>query len=155
MDARASSGLETFRDVYESHSRSLLRLAFLLTGSADTSQDVVHDVFARVGHRLAGIEDPVPYLRRCVINEVRSRHRRSVLAQRHARDGDVDAVDDHELAELRDVLLRLPTRQRAAIVLRYLYQLPETDIADALGCRPSTVRTLVKRGLAQLRRELS
>ncbi|MGZ4740484.1 MAG: sigma factor-like helix-turn-helix DNA-binding protein [Ilumatobacteraceae bacterium] len=42
-------------------------------------------------------------------------------------------------------------RQRSAIVLRYLCDLPEEEIAANLNCRPSTVRSLVRRGLAELR----
>ena len=45
-----------------------------------------------------------------------------------------------------------PVRQRAAIVFRYYEDLPEAQIADILGCRPATVRSLVSRGLETLRR---
>jgi DNA-directed RNA polymerase specialized sigma24 family protein len=47
--------------------------------------------------------------------------------------------------------LSLPAKQRAAIVLRYYEDLPETRIAEALRCRPATVRSLISRGLAALR----
>ena len=49
---------------------------------------------------------------------------------------------------------RLPDRQRAAIVLRYCEGLGDADIAEALGVRQPTVRTLVRRGLAQLRTQV-
>ena len=58
---------------------------------------------------------------------------------------------DIGLVELRDALIALPIRQRSAIVLRYLCDLPEEEIAAILKCRRSTVRTLVRRGLAELR----
>jgi RNA polymerase sigma factor (sigma-70 family) len=58
---------------------------------------------------------------------------------------------DVGLVELRDALMALPLRQRSAIVLRYLCDLPEEEIAANLKCRRSTVRTLVRRGLAELR----
>jgi RNA polymerase sigma factor (sigma-70 family) len=45
----------------------------------------------------------------------------------------------------------LPVRQRAAIVLRYYEDLPEAQIAETLGCRPSTVRSLIARALGTLR----
>ena len=53
-----------------------------------------------------------------------------------------------------DILQVLPDRQRSAIVLRFYEDLPEADIAAALGCRPNTVRTLIHRGLKALRQEL-
>jgi RNA polymerase sigma factor (sigma-70 family) len=58
----------------------------------------------------------------------------------------------------RDAILRvvaaLPPRQRAAVVLRYYEDLPDDEIADLLGCRPVTVRSLISRALATLRRSL-
>ena len=55
------------------------------------------------------------------------------------------------LVELADALAALPERQRAAIVLRYYVDLPEAEIAELLGCRPTTVRSLVARGMVALR----
>ncbi|MGH9165630.1 MAG: sigma-70 family RNA polymerase sigma factor, partial [Acidimicrobiales bacterium] len=56
--------------------------------------------------------------------------------------------------ELWDALGHLTERQRAAIVLRFYEDMPDADIARALGCRPATVRTAVHRGLAALRQEV-
>jgi RNA polymerase sigma factor (sigma-70 family) len=53
-----------------------------------------------------------------------------------------------------DVLSALPARQRYALVLRYYADRPETEIAELLGCRPATVRSLVHRGLAALRKAM-
>ena len=47
-------------------------------------------------------------------------------------------------------LRRLPDRQRAAVVLRYYEDLADDDIAQLLGCRPATVRSLLHRALARL-----
>ncbi len=52
---------------------------------------------------------------------------------------------------LLDALATLNERQRVAIVLRYYEDLSEADIADAIGCRPGTVKSLLSRGLTQLR----
>ena len=46
---------------------------------------------------------------------------------------------------------RLPARQRAALVLRYYEDIPDTQIAHLLRCRTATVRSLISRGLAALR----
>jgi RNA polymerase sigma factor (sigma-70 family) len=51
-----------------------------------------------------------------------------------------------------DALGRLPYRQRAALVLRYYEDRPDHEIAEVLGCRPATVRSLVHRGLEALRK---
>jgi RNA polymerase sigma factor (sigma-70 family) len=55
---------------------------------------------------------------------------------------------------IHGALLRLPERQRAAMVLRFYEDLSETQAADVLRCRPGTVRSLVARGMKTLRTEL-
>ena len=135
--------------VYAAMYRDLLRVAFVLTGSAPAAEDVVHDVFAKIGPRIDSLGEPAAYMRVAVVNRCRSLHRRDVAAPRtHPAD---NAMMDIGLVELRDALVALPIRQRSAIVLRYLCDLPEEEIAAILKCRRSTVRTLVRRGLAELR----
>lgn len=140
-----------FDDFYRAHYESLVRLGFLLTFSEDVARDLVHDVFVRVYRRFDGLEDPLPYLRRSVVNASRSWHRRRRLerAQSNAAERVPDVV--FEADELFDVLARLPARQRAAIVLRFYEQMSDNEIAALLHCRPGTVASLVHRGCARLR----
>lgn len=63
------------------------------------------------------------------------------------------AVD--EQTRLEAVLALLPARQRAAVVLRYYQDLPERDVAEALGCPVGTARSLTARGVARLRQLLA
>ena len=57
--------------------------------------------------------------------------------------------------DLRDALVRLllqlPARQRAALVLRYWEQLTDAEAAAVLGCAEGTVKSAVSRGLARMR----
>lgn len=62
-----------------------------------------------------------------------------------------DAPDTDHRGDLWEDLQRLPARQRTAIVLRIYEDLSENRVAEILGCRPGTVRSLVSRGLAELR----
>ncbi len=48
-------------------------------------------------------------------------------------------------------LQNLPERQRTAVTLRYYLDLPDDEIAEILGARPGTVRSLVHRALATLK----
>jgi RNA polymerase sigma factor (sigma-70 family) len=52
------------------------------------------------------------------------------------------------------VLLRLPQRQRAAIVLRFYEDLSDAQTAEILQCSGGTVRSLVSRAMKTLREEL-
>ena len=138
-----------FEALYRANYPPLMRLAYLLTGSNEVAEDLVHDVFLRAGDRLP-IDHPASYLRAAVVNACRSRHRRAVVARRHAPPP-APLVMPRELVDFRDVLLGLPLRQRAAVVLRYFCDMGDDDIAELLDCRPATVRSLVSRGLANLR----
>ena len=52
---------------------------------------------------------------------------------------------------LREALLALPPRRRAVLVLRYLEDLPESQVAEILGCSVGTVRSQNHKAVTQLR----
>jgi DNA-directed RNA polymerase specialized sigma24 family protein len=135
----------------------LMRLAFCLTGSNDRAEDLVQDTYSRCLHRLGAARDPEGYLRAALVNGFRSDLRRRSFAERAAPAlaGPCDVTLPSALVELRDVLLSLSARQRAAVVLRYVADLDDEAIAAVLHCRRATVRSLVKRGLENLRSELT
>jgi RNA polymerase sigma-70 factor (sigma-E family) len=127
----------------------MVRLAFLLTSSIETAEDLVQDVLARTHRRWSSVDDPGAYVRRAVVNACNSHHRRRRRERAHpARQPEPAWLEPDELF---DVLADLPSRMRAALVLRYYQDLPENDIAELLGCAPGTARSLVHRGLARLR----
>lgn len=67
-------------------------------------------------------------------------------------DPTIDLSDDPRAA--RRALLRLPPRERAAVLLRLVERLSERDVAALLGCRIETVRSMVGHGLRTFRAEL-
>jgi len=144
---------DSFEALYRAHYAAMMRLGFLLTGSNEAAEDIVQDVFLRAGPHLP-LNHPASYLRAAVVNACRSHHRRAVIARRYPPPP-APLVMPRELVEFRDILLRLPLRQRTALVLRYFCDLSDVDIAELLACRPATVRSLVHRGLANLREVLS
>lgn len=144
---------DEFATLYAAHYGPLVRVAFLMTGSNEIAEDVVQDVFLRCRSRLPELEHPLSYLRAAVVNACRSHHRRRQIAERLPVDR-VELGLPVELIEFRGALLSLPTRQRSAVVLRYVCDLPDDEIAELLGCRPATVRSLIHRGLNALRKVL-
>ena len=142
-----------FAAFYRREHEGQVRRAFLLTGDAPTAHDVVADAFVAVLRRWRTIEQPGPYLSRCVLNGCRDvrriRPREQARPDPEAEDHATDPVDD-----LADVLAGLPFRQRAAVVLRFYGGLSQAEIADQLGCRPGTVGSLIHRALKRLRTTL-
>jgi RNA polymerase sigma-70 factor (sigma-E family) len=143
-----------FADFYRAQYPGVVRLAHALTGSPETAEDVVQDAFSRLLGRIDELESPGGYLRTTVVNLCRDRQRR---LRRDRRSGSLSRAPvplSLGASEMIDVLLALPYRQRAVLVLRYWGDFSESDIAEALGCRPGTVKTLASRALARLKKEI-
>jgi RNA polymerase sigma factor (sigma-70 family) len=137
---------------YRDERLGLVRLATLLVGDRLVAEEVVHDAFV-AAHRSWDRSRPAgPYLRACVLNGCRSWGRRRRLER--DRRPPVPPPSQLEADELWDAIARLDPRKRTAIVLRYYADLPDVEIAAHLGVRPTTVRTLVRRALEQLREEI-
>jgi RNA polymerase sigma factor (sigma-70 family) len=84
----------------------------------------------------------------------RARREQAYLVRQNPRTLEDEPVDLATRYAVRVALLRLSSRQRAAIVLRYYEDLPEHQIAELLQCRPGTVKSLLARGVDSLRRDL-
>lgn len=147
-------------ELYVSHAAEAIRLAYVLTGDRQLAEDLVQDAFVKLAGRLAHLRDPGAfdsYLRRTVVNLTNSYFRRKRLERAYLRRTaaerpvSAEAHDADSRDELWRGLQRLPARQRTAIVLRIYEDLPEQRVAEILRCRPGTVRSLVSRGLAELR----
>lgn len=148
-----------FDALYREHRAQALRLAYLVCGDHARAEDAVAEAFAKVypKWRRGKVREFGPYLRRAVVNEVRKGiRRRSVEQREEARHrvgpdtADVgEALGDREL--VRAALDRLPTAQRAAVVLRYFEDLSLAETADVLGVSVGTVKAQVSRGLDRLR----
>jgi len=142
----------TLEQLFVERYAAMVRLAHLLTGSNVAAEDLVQDAFARMQRMWGRVDDPVPYLRASVVNACRSWHRSRRREDRRLRA--VAPTEDHVAlgaSELLDAVDRLPLGQRTALVLRFYEGLSEAQIAEAMGCRPGTVKSHLHRGLAALR----
>ena len=146
---------QAFDDLFRHQYAAMVRLAHLMTRSNVAAEDLVQDAFVRVRSAWDRVEDPVPYLRRAVVNACNSWHRKR--AREAARDraaATPEASLPPDTVEVLDVIRRLPWGQRTALVLRYYEDLSEAEIAAAMGCRPGTVKSHLHRGRAAVRREI-
>lgn len=142
-----------FEALYAGSYDRLVRLARLTSADGVPAEEIVQDAFVQLYRRWSDVREPAAYLRLAVVNGCRSWGRRRTLTLRRVGppprppepglDGDALAV--------RQALATLSHRQRAAVVLRYFEDLPEAEIARALGCRPGTVKSLLSRSLAKLK----
>ena len=139
-----------FEAAYREHAVALVRLAWLMTGSRESAEDTVHDVFLRYQHVDPPPQAPWSYLRRMVINQIIDDHRKTATEVRHRPEPAV-SFDDPELDETWDAVCSLPDQQRRALILRYYADLPLAEIAEVMGVPLGTVKSSIHRGLERLR----
>jgi RNA polymerase sigma-70 factor (sigma-E family) len=151
-------------DLFRRHCAEAVRLAYLLTGDVHLAEDLTQDAFVRSFGRFQDLRRPeafASYLRRTIVNLSRDHFRRLQSERAHSdRERRLEANEDPSLGRVdaRDELLHalqaLPSRQRAAVVLRHCEGLPEQKVADALGTSVGAVNSLVSRGLTALRERM-
>lgn len=150
---------DTFREFVSARYTDLLRIAYHLTGSAPEAEDLVQSALVKAMGRWTRIDDPVAYLRRVMVNHHTSLWRRHrgrevvthLLPERPVADG-ASGVDERQA--IYQAMRALAPRTRAVIVLRYLADLPEAEVAAALGCSVGSVKSRASRGLSKLRAAL-
>jgi RNA polymerase sigma factor (sigma-70 family) len=143
-----------FEEAYCEHRLALLRLAYLMSGSHDVSEDVVQSVFASAHDRWHEIENPLPYLKKAVVNLVKDGQRRRLRLLARTPERPLVALPP-EIDETWTQIARLPWVQRAVVVLHYYEDLPLTEVAVVLDRPAATVRSDHRRALDKLRKALA
>jgi DNA-directed RNA polymerase specialized sigma24 family protein len=146
-----------FEETYREQRLPLVRFAYLLCGSTETSEDVVQSAFASAQPRWDQIENPSSYLRRSVLNLVKDGQRRQFRLASLV-SGSVTCADPvalpPEVDETWTLIQQLPWPQRAVVVLHYYEDIPFVEIARVLQRSESTVRSDHRRALDRLRKAL-
>jgi RNA polymerase sigma factor (sigma-70 family) len=143
---------QTIADLFRQWREPMARLAYVLTSDSSRSDEIVQDAFLKLHANWSRVDNPVGYLRTAVVNGCRSHHRHLAVVRR-APVGR-ESVADLATNELGDAVAKLDYPYRAALALRYFCDLADDEIAHALGVRPATVRTRIRRALIKLRTEI-
>jgi RNA polymerase sigma-70 factor (sigma-E family) len=152
-----------FTDFAAARQRSLLRAAYLMVGDEGLAQDLVQEALTKTyvaWPRLRRTESAEAYARRAITTTAIGWFRRKGwYAERPTGAPPEREAAGHAERVTRDEwlwqgLLRLPARQRAAVVLRYYEDLTEAQTAEAMGCAVGTVKSQVSAALRSLRDHL-
>lgn len=155
--AEAPTSTANFEALYRRELAPLIALATTLTGSRDLGADLAQEALARAyrdWRTVATRDRPGAWIRRVLINLAIDAHRR-----RTREAAALARLDPQPLAATNEVtndqfwtaVRALPERQRAAVVLYYVEDLPVGEIAHVLGIAPGTVKTslfMARRSLA-------
>jgi RNA polymerase sigma factor (sigma-70 family) len=165
---------DAFAALVRTHQHVAFRTAMLITRNAADAEDAAQEAFLKAHgalHRFRPGAPWRPWLLAIVANEARNRRRsagrRDHLAARAAEEEDAApsssggpppperaALGAERRVELLAALGRLREDDRLVIGCRYLLDLSERETAQALGCRPGTVKSRLSRALERLRAEL-
>ena len=171
---------DAFRELFEKYSRAIVNFAYHFVGSRPRAEELAQDVFLQIYKAAARYEPQAKFTTwlyriatNACLNEARRPERRYktrplehptedaserteiALPDPRAVDGD-DAVIGQELQEkIHEVLGELPANQRAALVLSRVEGMSYREVADALECSESAVKSLVFRATATMRKELT
>ncbi|WP_134738920.1 SigE family RNA polymerase sigma factor [Nocardioides sp. 503] len=154
---------DEFAGFVAARSAALHRAAYLMVGDTSLAQDLVQEALVKTYTAWPRLRDPAnaeAYCRKAITTTAISWFRRKSWSERPTEDpGAGDTVSGHadQVAQsqwLWEGLMRLPVRQRAAIVLRYYEDLTEAQTAHAMGCAVGTVKSQVAAGLTKLRDHL-
>lgn len=152
---------ETFEAFYQREVRSVVGLAYVLSGSGMAAEDLAQEGFiAALRHwdRIGHYDDPGAWVRRVVSNRSVSRFRRLAAEGRaRMRLGELDYTIpevDVDAVHIWDEVRRLPARQAQVIALCYYDRCSIADTARILECSETTVKTHLRRARQTLERRL-
>jgi RNA polymerase sigma-70 factor (sigma-E family) len=145
--------------LYRAHALGLTRLALVMVRDTQTAEDIVQDAFCGLHRRWGNLRDDasaLAYVRSAVLNGCRSEFRRRKVSRRQLSDVPVWSAESAAMAseERREVLralLRIPARQREALILRYYLDLSEAETASAMRISRGAAKSNAARGIAALR----
>jgi RNA polymerase sigma-70 factor (sigma-E family) len=146
---------EAFEDLY----LRAYGVAFQLLGRRSEAEDVAQETLARAFVRWRRIRNyaeawVVRVAGNLAIDAWRRRQRVDTTGEAE-RQGATAPGPDGQRVDLHRALEGLSRRQREVIVLRFLADLPESDVARVLGCSVGSVKQHASRGLAALRASMS
>jgi RNA polymerase sigma factor (sigma-70 family) len=132
------------------------RTALGVLGDSEAAADIAQDVAITAVRRAGSLRDPAAldaWLHRIAVRAALREARRAGRRREAERAGHDPPAPTPDVTAMGSLALLdgLPVRQRAALTLRYVHDLPDAAIASALRCRTGTVRSLLSRGRDALR----
>ena len=152
--------LPPFSLFLEEHRDAVYRFLWASVGP-DEADDCFQETFLsalRAYPRLSGDSNLRAWVMRIAQRKVLDAHRsRRRRPQPGSEPGEAAAVTEAGTSEpgLWSAVTRLPAKQRAAVVHRFVNDLAYADIGEVIGCTEEAARQNVRAGLRRLRKEWS
>jgi RNA polymerase sigma-70 factor (ECF subfamily) len=165
----------SFADLLHRHRNPVVNYLYRMVQNAAIAEELAQDVFLRVYRARANYEPSAKFTTwlYCIATNVALNHLRDGrMARRMAALDDPENDIGRGLAapepnveqrmvarsgnwEVRQAVMALPAKQRAAVILHKYQELDYRQIAASLGCSESAVKSLLFRAYESLRVRLS
>lgn len=157
---------EYLEQLMELHTEHLFRIAYYYTKDQRIAEDIVQDVFIKFYHHQKYYEERgemKAYLARMTINKCKDYlkswayrkitfHHNFFAKQKTVLQDTLIRQDEQDL--LDEAILRLPIKQREAIVYFYLEEMTTKEISELLAIPEGTVKSRLKKGKELLKVDL-
>ena len=157
-----------FDVLVERHRRNVYHLCYRCVGTHEDASDLSQEVFLRVHrglHRFRGNAALSTWLYRIgvnvCLNHVRAKRpvTEAIELERHVDRTSANPIDlvarRERAAKVRAAIARLPTKQRATLILRVYHELSHQEIADILGNSVGSVKANFFHALGNLKKLLA
>jgi RNA polymerase sigma-70 factor, ECF subfamily len=165
LNGTARGDRAAFERVYAATAAKLFGIVVRILGQRDLAEDVMQDVYIRVWQRAGDFNpqngSPITWLatiaRNRALDETRRKTTRSledcpgILVLPSEDDPRIDDERSEQRSRLRACLDGLASEKRQLIVLAYVYGMTRDELARGTGQPAATVKTWLRRSLAQLK----
>jgi RNA polymerase sigma-70 factor (ECF subfamily) len=168
--ARAKKDPETFGLLYERYVGRIYNYIYYRTGNHQDAEDLTARTFYRALKHMSGYVDRgapfSAYLYRIAHNVVANWHRdtsrRQIISLDELvmgtlkRDGPASLAEEREEQDLLlQVVHRLPPERQELLILKFVEQMRNAEIAEVMGRTEGAIKSLYHRTLVALRDELT
>lgn len=157
-DAHTVVVRDSLDSLFRAHYARLVRALAVVCGQQEAAADAVQEAFVKAHlhwRRIGPFDDPVGWIRRVAINQLRDEHRRSGRKQRAVERLQIEerpaAVDWSDGSDVTAMLAALPRQQRLALALFYVEGLSVAEVAHALRISDGAVKFHLHQGRDRLR----
>lgn len=147
----SQENMESIRTLFESEESPLLRFAFSLTGRRAVAEEIVQEVFLQLHAKWVDVAEPRAWLFRSVRNRAfhyLRKSRRETLGAEADPKLVAEAMDDlpedlmvkmETVSQLRQLISRLPEKDRRLVQLKYFENLKYREISQQTGLTVTNV----------------
>lgn len=167
---RAKTDISAFGELYERHLRRIFNYIYYRTGNLHDAEDLTEKTFFQALANLQRYQiQAAPFsawLYRIAHNLVANWHRDRCRHKTVELEGLANFRDPspnpaeatvvaEEKVELREVIAKLPADRQQLLILKFVEQMANAEIAQAMGRTEGAVKALLFRTLASIKSELA